>query len=588
MNKTFTLLAAAAALMAVSCAKESNAPALQEGKTIQLTLEATRGESNTKTAISMNDEYHSLESAWAAGDKIYVYSIKSGSELGTLSIDDASIVNQKTSATSQYATSYAAFTGSITLGGDDTIADKFAFVYQGSGRSLDVSSDLLTYEMGTAADVAGLNKWDVAYATGKIMGDAGSASCAVNFSNKIGFGYFTTVPVNSDSNIDLNYYSSFTLNVKTGAIQGLDGKVSVPGKAAFFMPLVPGSVNLTCDKSWNQDGSGNWGYTSSAQQNAFTAAAGNYYRLGKSGSYGPVEIRPSARVEYETLKSSVFNVSASKTVHFTQGNLQWISTDAVDATQGYWQIAPTQYSYLGAANAKGDSADSGSKLNAGSVDLFGWGEVEAPFLCSTVNADYQPSITAAETNLTTDDGADWATKFNGVSPVTLYADAGQAYPKPAGDGNYCVLTKAEWQYLFANQCWGFATVNLTNGGSVNGLVICPNSVADEAAAKDILGASAIVYKDSADQTGKTAAFSENTIDQATIDANGLLFLPAAGYRDGAGAPSNVGTNGLYWSVTSSSATYAYYVNFGTTRFDSTLSYYRCYGRSVRLASVVTE
>ena len=581
MNKTFTLLAAAAALMAVSCAKESNAPAVQEGKTIRLTLEATRGEADTKTAISMNDQYHSLESAWAAGDQIYVYSIKSGDELGTLTLT-GDIVNQKASETAQYATSYAAFTGSITLGGGDDINDTFAFVYQGNGRSLAVSDDLLTYPMGTAASVAGLNAWDVAYATGKIQGTAGAASCAVNFSNKMGFGYFTTVPVASGSNIDLNYYSSFTLNVKTGAITGVAGTVAVPGNAAFFMPLVPGSVNLTSDKAWSQDGSGNWGYTTAAQQNAFTAAAGNYYRLGKSGSYGPVEIRPSARIEYETLKNSVFNVSATKTVHFTQGNLQWIGTDAVDATAGYWQIAPTQYSYLGAANAKGDSADSGSKLNAGSVDLFGWGEVEAPFLCSNVNADYQPSISTAETNLTTD----WATKFNGVSPVTLYADAGQAYPKPAGDGNYCVLTKAEWQYLFANQYWGFATVSLTSGGSVNGIVICPNTITDEAGAKAFL--TGTVYKSSANQTGKTAAYSENTIDQATIDANGLLFLPAAGYRSGAGAPSSVGTSGYYWSATSSSATNACYVGFNATGFSSAYSGGRYVGRSVRLASVVSE
>ena len=580
MNKTLTLLAAAAALMAVSCAKESNAPALQEGKTIRLTLEATRGEADTKTAISMNDEYHSLESAWAAGDQIYVYSIKSGEQLGTLTLT-GDIVNQKASETAQYATSYAAFTGSITLGGGDDINDSLAFVYQGSGRSLAVSENLLTYDMGTSASVAGLNAWDVAYATGKIQGTAGAASCAVNFSNKMGFGYFTTVPVASGSDIDLNYYSSFTLNVKTGAITGVAGTVAVPGNAAFYMPLVPGSVNLTFDKAWSEV-AGNLGYTTGAQQNAFTAAAGNYYRLGTSGSYGPVEIRPFARVEYETLKNSVFNVSASKTVHFTQGNLQWIGTDAVDATQGYWQIAPTQYSYLGAANAKGDSANSGSTLNAGSVDLFGWGDVEAPFLCSTVNADYQPSISTAGTNLTTD----WATKFNGVSPVTLYADAGQAYPKPAGDGNYCVLTRAEWQYLFANQYWGFATVSLTSGGSVNGLVICPNSVADEAAAKAFL--TGTVYKSSANQSGKTAAYSENAIDQATIDANGLLFLPAAGFRSGAGDLRSVGTRGDYWSATSSSATNASYVCLFTTSFRSADSNMRHYGRSVRLASVVSE
>lgn len=580
MNKKFTLLAAAAVLMAVSCAKESNAPAVQEGKTIQLTLEATRGEADTKTAISMNDEYHSLESAWAAGDQIYVYSIKSGEELGVLTLT-GEIVNQKASATAQYATSYAAFTGSITLGGSDAISDNFAFVYQGSGRSLAVSEGLLSYDLGTSADVAGLNAWDVAYATGKIQGTAGAASCAVNFSNKIGFGYFTTTPVASGSDIELNYYSSFTLNVKTGAITGLAGTVSAPGNAVFYMPLIPGTVNLSSEKAWSQV-AGNWGYSAAAQQNSFTAAAGNYYRLGKSGSYGPVEIRPSARVEYETLKNSVFNVSATKTVHFTQGNLQWIGTDAVDATQGYWQIAPSQYSYLGTANATGESNESGSKLNAGSVDLFGWGEVEAPFLCSTVNGDYQPLITAADVNLTTD----WSTKFNGVSPVTLYADAGQAYPKPAGDGNYCVLTKAEWQYLFANQYWGFATVSLTAGGTVNGLVICPNNITDEASAL-ALGLTT-VYHSSATQTEKTAAFSENSIDQATIDANGLLFLPAGGYRSGAGAPSYVGARGYYWSDSSSSATNAYGVYFNAMNFNSADGYNRYRGHAVRLASVLSE
>lgn len=587
MKKYISLMAVAALLMTVSCTKENNAPEAQDGQTIQLTLQATRGEADTKTAISMNDSYHSLESAWAAGDVIYVYSIKSGAQLGTLSIDNATIVSQKTGATSQYSSSYAAFAGSITLGGGDAISDTFAFVYQGAGRSLSVSSDLLTYEIGTAASVDGLNAWDVAYATGKIQGTAGSASCAVNFSNKVAFGYFTTTPVASGSDITLNYYSSFTLNVKNGAITGVTGTVAVPGNAAFYMPLIPGQVNMSASgKTWSKPGD-DWGYTSSVQQqNVFTAAAGNYYRLGSAGSYGPVPFAIPSWTNYETLKNSVFNVSGTKTVHFTQGNLQWINTNAGDATAGYWTIAPTQYSYLGTGNAQGNAVTTNSKLNAGNVDLFGWGEVTPPFACSTDNDDYQKSISTKDVNLTTD----WATKFNGGTPTPLYADyeAGQAYPKPAGDGNYCVLTKAEWQYLFANQYWGFATVNLTNGGSVNGIVICPNSVADEAAAKAILGASAIVYKSSATQTGKTAAYSENVIDQATIDANGLLFLPAAGYRDGAGAPSSVGTYGYYWSATSSSATNADRVIFYTAGFYSAYSTNRYRGYSVRLASVVSE
>ena len=80
----------------------------------------------------------------------------------------------------------------------------------------------------------------------------------------------------------------------------------------------------------------------------------------------------------------------------------------------------------------------------------------------------------------------------------------------------------------------------------------------------------------------------STDRQATIDANGLLFLPAAGYLSGAGAPSVVGTYGLYWSATSSSATDAYNVGFRTTNFISADSYNRYGGFSVRLASVVSE
>lgn len=97
-----------------------------------------------------------------------------------------------------------------------------------------------------------------------------------------------------------------------------------------------------------------------------------------------------------------------------------------------------------------------------------------------------------------------------------------------------------------------------------------------------------VFNVSATQSGKTAAYSENVIDQATIDANGLLFLPAAGYRSGAGAPSNVGANGAYWSATSTSASNAYRVYFSTAGFNSTHSNNRYNGNSVRLASVVSE
>ena len=84
---------------------------------------------------------------------------------------------------------------------------------------------------------------------------------------------------------------------------------------------------------------------------------------------------------------------------------------------------------------------------------------------------------------------------------------------------------------------------------------------------------------------KTNAFSENAITQETIDGNGLLFLPAAGYRS-VSSFNNVGSNGYYWSSTSSSATNAYGITYDVNGRNSGNSYNRCNGWSVRLASVV--
>ena len=580
MKKFLTLFAVASVLMAASCTKENSAPEAQDSRTIQLTLQATRGEADTKTAISGNDTYHSLESVWTTGDVIYVYSIKSGDELGHLT-QTGDITNQKTSDAVQYPTSYAAFSGSITLGAGDAITDKFAFVYQGAREKLTVAEGMLTFPMGASNDVAGLNAWDIAYATGKIIGTEASASAAVSFSNRIAFGYFSTIPVASGSNIDMNYYSNFTLDVKTGTITGFTGKVTVPGAADFYMPLLPGTVNMSSDKVWSMQGEFE-GYAAVQQTKSFTASAGNFYRLGKSSSYGPVEFENGAWTKYNTLKNSIFAVSETQKVHFTEGNLQWINDNPGDVTSGYWQIAPTQYSYLGNGNAKGTANDSGERIGAGNVDLFGWGEVTAPFLCSTVNSDYQSTISAGN-DLTTD----WATKFNGATPVTLYADYNntKSYPLTAGE-SYCVLTKDQWVYLFQNQYWGFATVTMNDASTVNGIVVCPFGV-DESTAQTYLTGIVRKFASNVSQiTGLSGAYSENSISQAIIDENGLLFLPAAGNRNGYGAPSSLGSGGYYWSTTASAADKAYNLNFGTAGLYSARSNNRYNGGSVRLASFV--
>lgn len=578
MKKYITILAAATALILAGCNKNEMASDTLGGKSVTLTLNATRGDDATKTSMTYNDEYGSLESVWKAGDMVYVYSRKSGNQIGVLNIVDESIVNQKTSATAQYATSYASFTGEVTITAPDTINDEMMFVYQGEGRSLSVTDGVLTYEIGTSADIAGLAKWDIATATGKIIGTAANASCSVNFSNKVGFGYFTTEDLTGELNV--NYYSEFTLNVITNSISGVSGNVTLPEDAEFYMPLIAGPVNMSsASKIWSHDTDGKLGYSGGIQQSkSFTAAAGNYYRLGRNAAtpFGPVAFEATGWTCYETLKNSTFNVGtaeAPKMVRFTQGNLQYIgSAKNGEVAAPYWRVAPTQYSYLGNANYKPIVTDSGTRMPSDAdTDLFGWGEVEPPFLCSTVNTEYQSGITTGNINLATD----WATKFN--NGTSLYIEQDKEYDLLESGEKYICLTKTEWQNLFANQWHCGATVTLKDGTSVNGIVICPSTF-DESAAKALVGANAV----KGDRT-PTALYSESSLTQAQVDDNGLLFLPAAGYRNDTSL-SSIGSYGRYWSTTSSSTQNSFFLFFSAVNFSSASNNARRLGFSVRLAT----
>ena len=579
MKKAFTFIAAAAFILcSAGCQKQELQKDEFGGQTINLTLEATRGDATgTKTTISYNEEYASLESVWTAGDKIYVYSRKSGAKIGELT-QTGDIVNQKTSATAQYATSYAKFTGSVTINEPDKVSDDYAFVYQGNGRALDADGEgKLTYQIGTSTTVGGLNAWDLAYATGKIQGTAASASCAVSFTNKLAFGYFTTAGL-TETGLTAQYYSGFTFDVKTGTVTGTRGSVTLPDGQAFYMPLIPGEVNMDCGKAWSQNAQQNnkWGYTTTKQSKSFTAAAGSYYRLGRSSNFGPVAFTKTIWTLYETLKDSKFKVSDTKYVYFTQGNLQYIGS----ATTPYWRVAPDQYSYLGANQGCPPSVDAGSTIPANTdVDLFGWGEVTPPFKGSTVNSDYQPTLNGNEL------ATDWATKFNGASPTTLKADANKDYPKN-GDGAYCCLTKDEWTYLFDNQWCGLATVNMNDGTTVNGLVVVPNDGTDASAIESHARAllSGAIYKSSASKTSSEVAFTDNYINQSVIDNNGLLFLPAAGARYQI-RPTIQTTDGYYFTTSAgTNAVKAFFIRFGRLGFH-VIEIERYTGCSVRLAVI---
>ena len=134
------------------------------------------------------------------------------------------------------------------------------------------------------------------------------------------------------------------------------------------------------------------------------------------------------------------------------------------------------------------------------------------------------------------------------------------------------LTKDEWVYVFNTRStssgirYAKAQVN-----GINGVILLPDNW------------SSSNYSLSSTNTGG-ASFSSNTISQSDwtnrLEANGAVFLPAAGNRNGTSV-YNVGSFGGYWSATYAASTLAYSVGFRDSYLDS-IDNDRKTGRSVRL------
>ncbi len=229
-----------------------------------------------------------------------------------------------------------------------------------------------------------------------------------------------------------------------------------------------------------------------------------------------------------------FTVDDSGTkVSFSQGNLQ----ATYNGLAWTWAFATNQWDYIG--NKAGNTSINGDgtvSANNVTVDLFGWSTNATTFgiYSSTSNGDYSGDFVDWGTNI----GSGWRT-----------------------------LTSAEWKYLLETRTVNGGTgsgKSYTLGQSVGGtpgLVIYPD------------GYSGSVYT-----TGS---------NWSTFEADGCVFLPAAGNRSGA-TVQNIGTRGFYWSSTphTSEAGYAYRVRILPDALYSQGDGQRMYGISVRLVREV--
>ena len=231
------------------------------------------------------------------------------------------------------------------------------------------------------------------------------------------------------------------------------------------------------------------------------------------------------------LSGGVFSVASNRKVNFSKGNLQY------QASTNTWRFADHQWDIIGDDNKNISSSYSGW------IDLFGWGTGNNPTKSSTSSSDYS-------------NFRDWGN--NSISN--------------GGGRNWFTLTKDEWVYVFNTRStssgirYAKATVN-----GVNGVILLPDNWSSS--------------NYSLSNTNKyDAGFSSNRISQSDwtnkFEANGAVFLPAAGWRDGTNV-DYVGSYGTYWSASYKGSDYAYYVGFSDGSLLDGFWDYRRHGHSVR-------
>lgn len=211
----------------------------------------------------------------------------------------------------------------------------------------------------------------------------------------------------------------------------------------------------------------------------------------------------------------LFNINdVGGKVYFSQGNLQY------QASTKTWRFAENQWNFVG-DNSNGNVYENGEKCSnksiaedySGWIDLFGWatsgqahgGSHTNPWDHGTTGNWYAYNKQNYDLNEAGQSGkADWG--YNAISNGLNKEQSG-----------WRTLSQDEWNYLFIHNTWGFGQIN----GS-NGIIILPD------------GHVPAEFKAASEDANR--AWNANTYNYDTwqaMDANGAVFLPAAGYRHNA-------------------------------------------------------
>ena len=256
-----------------------------------------------------------------------------------------------------------------------------------------------------------------------------------------------------------------------------------------------------------------------------------------------------------------FSVSATQTVYFSQGNLQYTTTGTHfvaggGTATGTWRFAEHQFDFIGADNKNV------AQTYGGWIDLFGWGTSgyndKYPYMTSETSTDYGNG----DTNIS-GTNYDWGV-YNAISN--------------GGGSSWRTLTNDEMVYLISTRKDGSGNLLYGEGkvGSCTpGLIILPD---DWSWSGDVASFEANWTPGESDWLN-VYSYSE----WSRMEAAGAVFLPAAGLRDGIWT-DGVGSIGCYWLSSCYDSRNAYYFSFRSDRVDTIYSMNRFLGHSVRLVT----
>ncbi len=278
------------------------------------------------------------------------------------------------------------------------------------------------------------------------------------------------------------------------------------------------------------------------------------------------------------LTAASYKVSDSRSVYFSQGNLQFNAMQGthktVDGTaKGTWRFAEKQYECIGSINEKI------SENYDGWIDLFGWGTSG----WNSGAIDYQPWTYSFSTNTYYPGGY----RSNNLTGAYANADWG-VYNAISNGGNepnrWRTLTASEWKYLFQNSQWTLGYIRNNNGTSRLCFMLVPKEFAEPE------GVTVTVLTTGYDSVPSTNKYSAEQF--AALEKSGVVALPCGGERISRRLVIEIGSEGHYWSSSdayeSSSVYYdsGYAYNFCYALGVGLCQEARCYGESVRLVQDV--